>query len=371
MKKQVRLFFLLFLIMFLCGCQETNSYENQPVKEMKVETQQVDVPFPSVLSFTALVNDQIIYQMIEESGIQYVKTNVYSGESMALGSIPDFYLNMKQSVLEQPNLYFFATVDDSDMGENVLFRVDLDKLKIERIKHKDGSIPGITIYFYKGKILTLKSMVENNKLVTFIEAYDLQSKKWLKVKEVSLDTNTHQGKVFFGLCANQNNVFILCNEYQGENKIEASLLILDDYFNETKSIKISKEIQDYVLNSFLSDVQSFGDYIYFFNASNYGWLGKINKDKLVEVFKGRNFEISINHSTKPPIFYTRRSTNVYYFDNGGNFIKKNIPVKNDYFIRCILTNDEFCFVDCYADDKKEHAYFFRRDAIDSVILPCE
>ena len=368
---------ILFLLFFLSGCHNNTTNDNNISADTNskiIEVTKVDIDFDSVLSYTALVDDKIIYKCVDDSSINYFQTSP-SGETFFLGSIPNFYLSMKQSVLDYPFLYFFVSILNDNVEKesikNVLIRLNLDTYELEQFEHQDFSLPGISTYYFDDHIITLKNLVSDGTTLTYIESIDVENNEWKRYMECAINNENHQGTAVFGVCANQNNLFVLYDVCNSQKETETYLVILYKQYQEVKSIKIDRQTHDYVMTSFIADMQAFDDYIYIYNASNYGYLARIENNELVEIFKGRNFEISINHSSSQPIFYTRRSNQIYLLDGGGQLNVIELEIANNYTIKSILVDSDSCFITCYADDSTDFAYLVNREAIDKISLPCE
>lgn len=361
-------FFILFLLVIFCGCQQNK--ENKVSREnFDLSLEEVNLNMDNILSYETFNEDYVIY-MTDDGKLMKVYSN--SGKSEYLTNIPDFYLSMKHKVLDYPYVCFFAASIDENTGNisNILFRFNIESSKIERFEKNDGSLPGIPTYLFNEKILTLKNIVTDEITSTFIETIDVEKNEWIKVIECSLDNKTYKGDAVFAVCANEKNVFALYDKLNGENEIETYLKVYNDRFEEMLSIRIDSDIHDYVMTSFISDIQAFGDYIYITNASNYGFLGKIENGQFVEVFRGRNFTMALNQSNDVPIFYTRRSNSVYMLNDKGELQEKKISISNDYSIMFMMTNENSCFVVCNADNKTEQGYIFKKKDIGNIALPC-
>lgn len=367
-KKRCALLFLICVLIMLCGCQQRKENE-EAKKSLGANFEEINLSLDSILSYETFTDDYIIY--MTDAG-EMVKVYAGSDEKESLGNISDFYLSMKHKVLVYPNIYFFAASlnETTNNISNVLFRFNTESTQIDRFENEDGSQPGIPTYLFNGRILTLKNIVTDESTTTFIEAINVEKNEWQRVMECSLDNKTYKGDAVFAVCSNGKNVFALYDKRNGVNEIETYLLILNDNFETVSSIRIDSDIHDYVMTSFITDIQAFGDYIYIINASNYGFLGKIENGQFIEVFKGRNFTMAVNQSSDMPFFYTRRSNTIYMFNDKDELQEQKIPMENEYSVMFMMTNEESCFVVCYADDKSEHGYIFEKKDIGNITLPC-
>ena len=378
--KQICVVVCLLVFIYISGCSNTDNDlgagDISPTMtfDKNIEAAKSDIDVDSVLSYMALIDNKVIYKSISGDSVNYIKS-LTTGENVYLGSTPDFYLSMKQAAFDYPYLYFFVGTlngqSETDKAENILIKLNVNTGGLEQFENADGSLPGLSAYYFDKHIITLKNIVTEGTTSTFIESFDIEKNDWKRYFECSIDNKSGKGTAVYGVCANQNNIFALYDICNNKKEIDTYLIILDKQYKVEKSIRVNKEMHDYVMTSFIADMQVFDDYIYIYNASNYGYLARIEDDKLEEMYKGRNFEISTNPFSSQPIFYTRRSNRVYLIDEYGKWETLELQISNNYTIKNILADNESCFIVCYADDLDDCAYFVDRKVIDKVQLPCE
>ena len=200
-----------------------------------------------------------------------------------------------------------------------------------------------------------------------IDTYD-----WSKHMECTINNISGQGEAIYGICANKQNLFVLHDICDSRDNFKSYLEVLDTNFQIVKTIEIEDSLHDYVLTSFLSDMQAYEDYIYFYNASNYGLLARVENDRLKEIYKNRNFEMAGNTSSDQPIFYIRRTNSIYIFDDkNGSLTEVTLSVKNGYTIKTILCDSDSCFIVFISDDSPDYAYLIEKDKIACYTFPCE
>ena len=212
----------------------------------------------------------------------------------------------------------------------------------------------------------------NNQTKTYIDSFNTDTQDWSRYMECTINNDSWQGEAIYGICANQQNLFVLHDICDSKNTFRSYLEVLDTKYQIIKTIEIDNEMHDYVLTSFISDMQAYDDYIYFYNASNYGYLAHIENNNLKEVYKNRNFEIAVNSSISQPIFYIRRTNSVYIFDEkSGTVTETNLQVNNGYTIKTILCDSDSCFIVFSADDSPDYAYILEKEKMANYVFPCE
>ena|GEM_PF-1305892 len=334
----------------------------------------VNIDFSNpVLAYTALLEDSFIYLGTNETSVSYYRA-YFTGETILIGHIPGFYLNMKQSVLLDSKLHVFVSIFNYDVQgiENILVCINLSDNTLMQYRNYDGSIAGVPTYAFDGNLLALKNVVDLKTITSFVEKVDVYNNNWQRLLTYTIDKNTNIGSTVLGLCSDSETICVLCYICSGHDNAETFLKVFDRSIDELMSIRIEDDIHDYVLTSFIADMQLYGEYIYIYNASNYGFLGRIVNGKLHEVYRGRNFELSQSHSGDSPLFYTRRTNTVFTIDNENNSLNEyKMQLGEDYSIMTILSTDKTALIICYADDKADFAYLVNRGNISNVILPCK
>ena len=368
----VFVFSLLFMLLTsACSNNLTDSINDSPFSS-SVEANRIDLDFDTILYYIALENDEIIYAEINEENINYIQRSS-SGKSKIIGETNNFLMSMKQSAFSYPYLYFYVSRFDEDADDtcNDLLRINVQSQNVDSFVHKDNSIPGISTYIFDGKIVTIKNVLIDNMTKTYIDCFNTDTCNWSKYMECEINNSTGQGEAIYGICANQQNLFILHDICNSRTDFRSYLEVLDKEFHIVKTIEIDDSLHDYVLSSFISDMQAYEDYIYFYNASNYGLLARAENDGIKEIYKERNFEIAPNTSSNQPLFYIRRTNLVLLFNvENGSLSEIELNVKNEYTIKTILCDNDSCFIVFGADDSPDFAYLIEKEKIADYTFPC-
>jgi hypothetical protein len=366
MKKITISFLCVILFLVQTGCNENlNRLQNNQAK-------QINVNFDEMLAYTALLDDSYIYFSANENTATFYRS-FFNDNTVLIGHVPYFYLSMKQSVLKYPYLYAFVSIYNNELGkiENNLVGLNLSDNTITQYESHDNSIAGVPTYSFNGDILTLKNVIDSTTITTLIESFDLENKEWNNMISYEFDTVTNNGTAILGMCSDDNNLYLLQDVCNGENNVDTFLKIYDVNYNEVDTIRIDDNIREYTTTSHITEMQVFDEYIYIYNASNYGFLGRVYESEFNEIFRGRNFELSLNHVSTDPLFYERRSNLIYTLDKeNGNMIENTMIIGDGYSIMNILSTDEILLISCYADDKEYYAYIVKRENIGSIELPC-
>lgn len=339
------------------------------------EIQSISADFDNVLSYKALINDSYIYLNIDGNTATYYRHYINDDKTITLGTIENFYLGTRNTVLIDNTLYFYASVLDSNDGvSNVLFGINLSENNINSYENNDNSLAGILTYQLDGNIITLKNAVDEDNITTYLDIFDVDSKSWKHENINVVNSNTYIGSAIFALYSNEEALYVLQDDcLGGVGNVTTTLKIYDNNMNEIRSIKIDNDIRDYILNSRIKEMAVFGDYIYLLNISNDALLGKIKGNTIEPIIKEKNLTLALNQTSfNTPFFYARRSNKCYTLDaETGAITTIPLQIGNDYTIRCILADDKNILLICCADDKTDYMYYLKKDNLSHTYIPCE
>ena len=340
------------------------------------DSYRVDLDFKSLFYYIRLVKGNLVYVTInfkDMRQIEYVTRNI-NGELITCGANDHFVASKSQSALDYPYLYFYIGENEEENGDYVtsLFRLNLENNAVDRMDNPEGSSSGLTAYFFNGEIVTIKKETDGNLSDIYLYSYNPDSAVWGKHLKCSYDNSTGKGEDYYGICSNDRCLFVWHAVYESRDKVKHFLEVLDEEYNIEKSIEIDADLQDYILTTFISDMQAFGDYVYFRNASNYGYLAHIEGGSLKEVYKNRFFEMAINSDTAQPVFFERSGKSIFiYDDEKEELIEYNLRVKDGYSIQSVLSDNEYIYIVFQSEDRSYCAYLVPRDDLSKVNFSCE
>jgi hypothetical protein len=360
---------ILLLSIFIIAC-------NSPAGMGNNDIQSVPADFDAILSVKALLDDSFIYLSVDRNTATYYRHYINDNKIVVLGTVENFYLGTN-TVLIDNTLYFYASVLESDNGDtsNVLFSINLSENKMNSYKNDDNSLAGLLAYQFDGNIITLKNVVDEENITTYLDIFDVNSKSWKQENINVVDSNTYIGSAIFGLYSNKEALYVLHDEcLGGQGNVNTTLKVYDSNINEIQTINIANDLRDYILSSRIQEMAVFGNYIYTQNTSNYSLLGKIEGNTIEPIIKERNLSLNLNQtSTNTPFFYVRRSNKCYILDTETETITPiDLQIGNEHTIKCILANEKNILLICYSNDNKtDYMYYLKRDNLSNTYIPCE
>ncbi|MBO7451471.1 MAG: hypothetical protein J6U54_13990 [Clostridiales bacterium] len=371
-KKQVVVLLVLCLSLCFNGCSKQKDTDSAVLQNRieQAEIQEVTINSDSLFYQMALIDNKILYTEINGQKLDFVLEDP-DGQQMRFGSVPNFLTSMKQVVLNYPYVYhYICVVEGDDTTRNCLVKLNLETGEKVEFVCNDESIPTIPAYYFNGCIVTYKNIVTEDQIYTFLDSFNVETETWEKHMECTIDTVSGKGEAIYGICSNQNNLYVLHDICESKIDFNSYLEVLNTDYEIIKTIEISKEMHEFVLSSFVSDMDVFGDYIYFFNASMYGYLAKIENDELIEVFKGRDFALAKNVSSSAPLFYTRGTNKVYSLDDDEKLSEIDLEVGNEHLIQTVFVSGELCYIIFYGEEINAYSYLVERECLENVKFPC-
>lgn len=356
----------LLICIFLSSCSDQEY--NDKVVDISGNTQ-------DVLAYTVLNNDSYIYINVENETAVFYKHYIKESITETIGVINNFYLNTKDAILIDNRLYLYASVfDESNINgySNILYEMNLSNNSITSYKNHDNSLAGIPTQHFNGNIITLKNVLTDNVIETYLETFDINTKKFYKSNVNEYNTTTKTGSAIFGLYGDKDFFYILYDDCNKENII-SYLKIYNNNFEEIESIKIEKEIRDYIFATRVIEMAVFEKILYIRNISNYSLIAKIDNNMIEPILMERNIELATNQlDPLNPFFYKRNSNNCYTVDfKTGDLVNFELEIHNDYSIMSILANKQNIMLICYADDKDEYIYYLDKERLGDTLILCE
>lgn len=341
-----------------------------------------------IFSVKALVDGSIIYLsndfIKKNGGIQsapssadasYCRYYINDNQKTVLGKIDNFVLGTKHSALIDDKLYYYVCLSAKNMKMpyNALLCFNLTKDTVDIYNDEDkSSYCGISAYEFNGNVIALKNKRDEKRHISFLEVFDVKSKKTKQVIEHVLDTDLNTGSKILNLYSNGDKIYLLVDEFNGKTQY-AYLRIYDRNLNMIKSIPIERTIRNQILNTGIQDFAVFENLIYTRDLSDYSFLGKIVGNRIEPLITGKSIDLALNHkSQNNPIFFERRTNKCYIGDiKNGTYTPIELKIGNDCSIRTIIADDENILIACSDTEKPEFVYYIKRDKLSNIYIPCE
>ena len=366
--RKVRVWMALLICIILSGC---NAAENKVeiTNKQNVEVQKVNDQFAEAFSYAGVINGFPIIENLSGKDMEIDRFNPKTDTIEKICLIDDFSMSMRFSVEDGPYYYVFMSTNIND-GKPTLFRINVETLEKEIISHPLDTVPGFSLHKCGNKLITFGKSVTNDTTYQFVETYDLDSEEWESIREFSYDMNSSEGTVPLGMCADDSNIYILCENRDSLNGKRAVLLVINNKGEIQGTIKVSEEIHNYVATSFIADMQIFGEYIYILNASNYCFIGKLEKKEMKEIYRNRDFEVAYGYRGNNPLFFERNSRNLYELtEEGLRLFEISVNDDSKQILLC-LADDKDCYVVCINTvDASKTAYVFERNKMGNIYIP--
>ena len=297
-----------------------------------------------------------VFELLGEEGSVFSCVSLGKKQEITtLGTIK-YYVRTHRFVYMAPKLYFFVTKVPEGSGtewamyeeehfENVLICINLETMEIEEINHPDGSLYGIDTYRFGREIVTLKNILHEDTIETFVESYNLDTGEWSKRFTCSIDKDMTNGEGLYGICTNEENLYLLYDT-KTDGNAQSFILILDKEYHETNRIAIPKDLQTGVLTARIMNMQAWNGFLFLQNFSRKGYLARIENGGLTKIMEGEEFFCLPNVESEPPVLYYVKTNKLYVLQREGDLIVKNVQVKDNqgYGIHYALLNGQRCYL---------------------------
>ena len=303
----------------------------------------------------AVVNDNIIYNYFMENGTFVI--GCYDGSTKTEKDCyfeDDFYISSGISVVNDEMVYLPITLTD---GEHSLLEIDSKNDNVISVLKEYSSYPIDTIATMNGEIFILSmNASDNGSEETIIKRYSCDgnnSKEILKkeytngIGEKIRAFSCYDGSLYALVeYANNSNVYCVIEEYSAQNMILKETIDLED------------SIEKCIRNNGIAQFYCFGNYMYFRDYSDEGYIGEI-KGKTVE----KKYNISrlrvVNDNgcgvTGYQFFYVRDTADLYVLSlKNGIFSHKRMPLPENESIRSAVANSKKIIISILDGEDEEN-----------------
>lgn len=375
-----RIYFIVFfsvmtimIIVYFLFCKQSNHAKNQQNKErLSIEIEDFTDKKIVVSYLYFQENDSVIYVAQEKERPVYYRYYFNENKRIEIGEISNLYIYTNTTVEKDGWLYFIVSVLEEDgKAKNKLCGIHLSDNTLHDISEcDDNSLPGLNIYSYDDKIVTLKNIVnEDNTITTFLDMYDFDLKKWIPGEKKVWRSFNEEGEAFYVFYADEKQLYVIEDEYASkEAKSRRMLSIYNPNDHEKEAIDLSGEILDYTRSGRLIQLSVDDNLLYMKNTSDYGFVAKIENNRFVTMIDKQKYLTKVwvnNHSqNEKNMYYIRRSDKLFFYDaETDSFQDIHIDLKKNESIHVAMVDGNSLFLSCYVQDEKgnplgKHVYYY-------------
>ena len=326
--------------------------------------------------FMALLDDNSIfyfYMNYQNIGASYYRYYFNSDEIVEIGDISNFYLDVSSYVKVGDKLYFYVAEAESNTEIcNALYYIDIQDNTLHFVAKDEDSVPGLYISNFDDAIVSLKNVRKGNEIITYLDFYHINSKKWDRKLETSFNEVTKEGSALYVCHSDGEFLYVIEDMYH--NKICNTVLRKYD-----KNMKVIKEINldsddlQYVLREGrITNIYVFQDYIYIVNTAMERFLGKIKENSVKTILLAESLFKDMNLYEKDiSLFYLSNKNVVFELNLQTEIIKEkrlNIDKSKDLTIHLIMSNRENMFLILTDGNFENHYYFIKKEKFENYIF---
>lgn len=315
---------------------------------------------PQILPLYLAEDGSLIYSQFESDyTATYYRYYPDRMKKIKIGEIPSYYVGTTDISRMNNTLFFYVGIfKNENNSENILYGIDLDSnslLKYEETSDTE-SLPGISAYCLDDAVVTLKNVVEADASIrTFFEFYDIESGAQQKKDEKHWYSYDENGTAIFGFCTSDGYLYSLQDEYiDNGNIVQCKLIQYDTSMEICNTILLDGDILNFIRSGRVNKISIHDDYIFLSNISSYGFLGKIEDNKIIPILNNTHYlqMVPTQPSDDSMFFYERRS-NILYSLNKGCLEKIELDFDEGISLRSILINGDSVYINCYVQDENK------------------
>ena len=280
----------------------------------------VRVPYNRTVSYELLMDDSFIFMDFANNVKPVYYRHYFKNiKTIKIGSIPKYLISTGNNVLYDNTLLFLVSELNEDTKinngfKNVFYSIDIEKNKLNKMSSDTEYLPAAYIYPYNNNILVLNAKREkDHELTTIMSIYDITKKQFVShSQEYILNEYVRTGANIVNCTASGDFIYAIIKENSdtNSNEFSAEIQVFDDNFKKIRSINLGEA--GYLMETRISKIVIFSDFIFLRNYSGDGILGFIEEDTINIMKAANDIDIADNYnSDKPPIFF-KRFSNIFY-----------------------------------------------------------
>lgn len=323
---------------------------NETFSSLSNSDQQIDC-------YSILLDDSYVFFSLSENSSASFYRESFNGSLIKIGEIPNYIFNLGFHALIGDKLFFYVTTAESTeavFNENAytnhIYYIDLSENKLYEEYSESNCLPGAIISSSSSLLISRQSARSvDNMLSTYLEIYDPESHKIVEVSEpFVLNDTTNVGAYMMNACSDSQFIYALVDyRFEGGNN-NASIMVYDHNFEVITEINIDS-IEEYILSSRVAEMSIAGNYLYMKNYSGDAVVALIEDSSVIPVIQKNGLQKAIQYHSEHPVFYSHGGSDVFLYDeSSGEFLKKELNLKDNYLIKHIMINDNSALVTLFA-----------------------
>jgi len=361
MKKQFfRLSCLVLACVLLvsCGCADDSGQKDKTVLEIDL-SKKIELSEEGMTSFIALVEDTLLCLAFSPDGTaKYTLLNLSTGQKTACGAIRDHLYSTANFAVQDGFVYFFVTTSANGGAaqENCLCRVDLTSGKLEILSRERAHLTFRYLAVCGNTLIAVNGREADGAAMTYLEAIDPQNNTRRPFAEHQLVNARKEGTAVTHAAASGEKIFAVVSGYQDAESVH-SLYVYNLAGELMQTISMQQYAED-LMNTMISELTVFGDYVYIKNFSNTAVLGKIANGQFVEINAPGNELVLAKNDTLSPddgVFFLLHSNTILLLDKESDtLIPKALPFGNaDKTISYILKSGNRLLIYSYDEENPQ------------------
>ncbi|MBO4809317.1 MAG: hypothetical protein J5537_09770 [Lachnospiraceae bacterium] len=319
----------------------------------------------------AVVNDNIVYNYFGEDGTFVIGCYDTASRTEKDCYFEDnFYISSGVSVETDNLVYLPITLTN---GEHNLLEIDVKNQCVTSVLKEHNSYPIDTVAAMDGDVYMLSTNIFGNDIEeSVIKKYSGENNNAVQI--IKKDYNHGIGERIIAFSCYENKIYILV-EYINENDVCCRI---EKYDNQKRieTINLEKTLERDICNNGIVQFYCIGDYVYFRDYTDEGYIGKNTGAKIENYFNTTGLRIVNGSGRGMPeyqLFYVRRTADLYALNlKDGRLTLKTLPLSKNESIRGAVANNDIICISLL--DESDEETFTTRDTlvldIENDIIEC-
>lgn len=350
---------LLSVILLVSGCSKGDIKPVDTDIINQVQTPVVIEKTGTELGSLLFHTDSKLY-FAEISEDSYVITcyNLVDNQINVVGKIKNFLMSNNSNTQVNGKIYFFVTTSSLLGKKNCFYCIDIATDTLEKI-YDEGLYQSFNyLTTVNGKVYSTKGNKIGNKVISYIEEYNVETRKRKTVKKVTANHNKKTGEIILNIASDESNFYVYSQKYENY-VLQHYCDVYDNRFNLLQSKKFDKQENNSIFNTIIGRLEVKDNKIYIQNFSNYVMLCDMEgNNKSIYNDTENQLWLSYRFSEKQPwILYYSGQSDIYSINSDCELEKsEKFKIDEGYEVNMVTQYEESVVIDIrktenYADKK--------------------
>lgn len=277
----------------------------------------------------ALLDDTVVYHYFDADGALVLGCYDFASKKRSdVISVKEFYISSGIPAVIGDSVIFPITLNTN---EHELFMINASSNTSEMLFSEWNPDPIDTVSTMNTNIYMLSTMKDHSNTTSYIRKYNETTGNMDICLEKKLTGNV--GEQITAFACNNETIYVIINNTEAES--DPYIEIYDDKdYNLLGRLFFDSELKNFVSDNGIVQFYCFDRYIYMRNFSDYGAIGKIEKNQVNAFLDLPNLRMAYNGKNTQDHYYG------FFLRGGGEFYLLDVYTDTLYKTNLALSKDE-------------------------------